>query len=223
MRQALLLRDALGELARVFFDRPEPVPIMTRWVPSMTPALLEGAARFGGGEDEALVSVFITANLLDQDEIAQVSDWSRGRLLEVPPGAEVRTSMSGVSYRCAVLLGGDDEVGKDADIQLQIARQAHGAAVFAIGSTGGEADKRYKANPDDFGGKEPELELAAPTSYTLLMKRILAASQSGPKRHQTSGPGGGGPSGSHGRASNALATESKTQVRKVVVRARRHG
>jgi hypothetical protein len=225
VRQAVLLRDALGELARVFFDRPEPVPIMTRWVPSTTPGLLEGAARFGGGSDEPLVSVFVAPRTLDHDAIARVADWSRGRIIEVQQGTSVRTSMSDVAFRCAIVLGGDVEVREDADhLQRHLALQQSGLAthlsvlkVFAVASTGGVAAERYQADPHAYGASESDLELVEPTSYTVLMKRILDKSYSPPGRTPTTVPlrGPHGPYPSHG-ATVSTASELFTQVKKLI-------
>jgi hypothetical protein len=216
----LLLRDALGELARIFFSRPQPVPIATSWTPAITPGLLEGAARWGMGEGP-LVSVFTTTSGLAHDPFAKFADWTRGRVIEVPLHHEVRKDLAAVPYRCAILLGGGPAEKLDADV-IQHTAQSGGPPVFAVASTGGTAAERYKAEPAAFGSTASHLELEKPTSYTLLMKRILEATEPPRNRDPNPFPSGGGPGGRehHVVRSPVLVAEPETVavVSRVVAR-----
>jgi hypothetical protein len=169
------LRDALGALARVFFDRDLPVATMTRWDPTVTPQLLDAAARFGSEAD--LVSVFATGAQIKAGELSG-ADWRSARLFEAPAADQSRGEMLFVPARCAVLLGGGKEVDDDgAALLSQRGQPLPGAPppyqLFAVASTGGAAARALAHARAAFGGNLPELELSEPTSYTVLMKRIL--------------------------------------------------
>jgi len=173
-RPALLLRDALAQLGRVSFDRREPVPVITAWQPTMTPQLLEGAARFGGGT-EPLVWVFMTDADRQTDKIVQLSDWRRGKILGGSSAPDLRMYMLHVGCRCAIILGGGLEQEDEADALLDHHSKGGPSAfpLFAVASTGGIAADRLRQHKDAFGGSVSGLELEQPTSYLVLMQRIL--------------------------------------------------
>jgi hypothetical protein len=67
--------------------------------------------------------------------------------------------------------------------------------MFAVASTGGAAARALRQARADFGGNASELELEKPTSYTVLMKRILNLTGAPPNASHP--PPGGHPNG-HG-------------------------
>ncbi|MGC4086730.1 MAG: hypothetical protein QM756_02310 [Polyangiaceae bacterium] len=212
------LRDAVAALARVFFDRPEPVTIMTSWDASVTPQLLDGAARFGIGNGP-LVSVFATSAQIKAGEPAR-ADWRRARLFEAPSAGQCRGTMLQVPFRCAILIGGGKEADADGMELAHLAGQstAGGASwhhLFAVASTGGAAARALLRARAEFGGNLSELELEKPTSYTVLMKRILNAtgpSHPGRARPPSGGPSGHGWSNRRGAASLVLDPSSHSHV-----------
>lgn len=200
VRRELRVRDALGELARVFFDRPHPIPIIVSWVAEVTPSLLEAAARLGHGEP-SLVTVFVKPNQLNADPVANVSNWQCGRYVDTPMAAAVRAQMVNVAYRCGIIIGGTDDVDADAAL-LQQKHQGppNGPMVFAVASTGGAAATRYQQDPLNFGGLTLGPELVDTVSYTLLMKHILEATL--PKS----------PDGGHGYGGRGGPTISRHEI-----------
>jgi hypothetical protein len=181
-RPALLLRDALAQLGRVLFDRREPVPVITTWQPSMTPQLLEGAARFGGGT-EPLVWVFMTDADKRTDQIVQLADWRRGKILGGASASDLYMDMLHVGCRCAIILGGGRE--QQDEVAALLNQHSRGGPLsfplFAVASTGGIAADELRQHKDDFGGSVPDLELEHPTSYLVLMQRILKHTAPKPK------------------------------------------
>lgn len=204
------LRDAVAALARVFFDRPEPVTVMTSWDASVTPQLLDGAARFGAGEGP-LVSVFATSAQLKTGQTSW-ADWRRAQLFSAPSTDQSRGAMLQVPFRCAILLGGGKEAEADGmELAHLASHSSTGGALhcqlFAVASTGGAAARALLRSRAEFGGNLSELELDKPTSYTVLMKRILSATDpSSPSTRAlpAGGPGGRGHGWSNRRGASSL-------------------
>jgi len=167
----LLVRDAVAQLCRVFFERSEPAPIAVGWEPSITPAILDAASHFGVGT-EPLVWVFMTAE--ESDELSDqlnVCDWRRARRVGVRPHLEtVRTRIAQAPLRAAIFIGGTEEQLKDS-LALPLALPS-----FAIGSTGGTAKELLTTQGQRFSGagQIPVASLSKPKSYLVLMRDLLA-------------------------------------------------
>jgi len=214
IRPALFLRDAVAAVGRVFSDRDEPVPVITHWGPSITPQLLEAAARFAGHKPP-WVTVFMTKGEGATDPLVAFADWTCGSLVETDSDQPQsrRTAMLQVRYRCAIFLGGGDDVRTDAtELASHQLHAAPGAKrrLFAVASTGGAAAEVFRQESAAYGGGLPGVELERPTSYTVLMKRILdltLPSPPGGPRGSRSGTGGGG-----GRGGVGIGARAPTSV-----------
>jgi len=172
----LLLRDALGQLARVFFERDLPLPIVVGWDSTITPLLLDVASRFGGGQGP-LVSVFVTdSDLKVLFHPMSAADWRRGELVRVPgfqPRIDARQAMVGCDIRAAIFLGGGKSDVLD-DAQVPLGKQTFR---FAVGSTGGAAHMLLASHGSDYAGGNRHLaaELKQAGSYLLLFRDIAKA------------------------------------------------
>jgi hypothetical protein len=144
-----LLRDALGQFSRVFFERASPLPVVTTWDKALTPLLLDVAGRFGQ-HTQPLVWVFMTAGEMSwRANYLKVADWRRATIVQTTstfpppfePGGPPRDITDWESLNRAVILkqpmraviffGSGDNIKRDADASANLK-----VPKFAVGSTG---------------------------------------------------------------------------------------
>jgi hypothetical protein len=171
----LLLRDALGQLGRAFFDRQEALPIIVAWHRAITPVLLDAAGRFGDGHGPLVWVVISAADYQVMGPAVRAADWRRAVLVALPVYGvgDPRSFIAGRAVRAAIFLGGDDQgVGADAG-----ALQHRRVPSYAIGSTGGTAGALLTNQGAAYGAQDPRVGnlLGAGASYLDLFNELVAS------------------------------------------------
>ena len=170
----LLVRDAIGQLARAFFDKNDPLPIIVAWDAAISPVLLDVASRFGGGT-QTLVWVVVTPRDMKAERRAiGAADWRRGAIVPLASHNGVpRTVIAERKLRAVVFIGGrKSDVGEDADA-LSISKVPR----YAIASTGGVAEDLLTQDGSTYGATNPTVGnlIAVPGSYLELFHKVATS------------------------------------------------